>query len=446
MDKLEYEIGVLGAVLIDSSVLLDVSGIVQPDDFEHVSYQEAYQVALDLQTSGQAVDAMTISGEMKRRGIHTPETDRFLVECMNITPTATNATIYAQELRKLSRMRKIHRLLDEAKAHCADPDSLTDMLMDRLYGIERGGRKTRAKALSDVADKFVLWATGEDEREPLVSGYGRLDRVWGGLRAGQLIIVAARPGVGKSAFATELAHKAAKSGVRSAIFSCEMEDLEIMQRLVSAASGVKMDTIVSRGFARNNDDSSKAAARAVRELKELPVLIDDSPVISTHDIRRALQTEPGIGLVLVDYVQLMASTGKSERRDLELGEITRSLKIIAKEFQVPVVLLSQLNRNKDETDEPVLTDLRESGNLEQDANTVIMLWKLEIPEPGDMQKIGVKVAKNRQGKCGTAVMYFDGERMKFMETAEEYVPRKKGRGRTFEVSNRYDPDFPWGGR
>ena len=395
-------------------------------------------------TIGKPVDPMIITGEMKRRGIHTAGTEALMTDLIRLTATTGNALHHAQELKKLSHARRIRSLVTEAMEQHIDPHELTDALMGGLHTLERDGkRKGKAKAMGAVADKFVLWATGGNGVEPITSGYGRLDRVWGGMRPGQLIIVAARPGVGKSAFATELAHRSAKAGRKSVIFSCEMEDLEIMQRLVSAESGVKMDTIVSRGFARSNDDSSKAAAKALKTLKELPILINDSPVISAQDIRRTLQTEPNIGLVLIDYVQLMIPSKRGENRNLELGEITRALKVIAKEFQVPVVLLSQLSRKKDDTDEPALIDLRDSGSIEQDADTVIMIWKLDYPEPGDMQKVGVKIAKNRQGKMGTVVMYFDGEHMRFLETAEEYRPKKRGRGNGFEAYSGRDPDFPF---
>jgi len=437
-----YEAGVLGAILIDSSLLPDISDILCTEDFEMLAYQEIYQTALDMQTEGKPIDAMTMSGEMKRRSIHTAGTDRLLVDLMGITPTTVNAVLYAKEVKKLSHMRQIHQLLDEAKEYCTDPNSLTDMLMDRLRIIEQGKRKGETKTMAAVSSRFVLWARGEGDVDILTSGHSRLDKIWSGMKPGQLIVVSARPGVGKSAFATNLAYRAAKGGRRAALFSCEMEDLEIMQRLVSTESGVKMDNIVNRSFFGSKDGSGESVAKAVNALKELPILIDDNPAISTLDIRRTLQTEPGIGLVLIDYAQLMTPTKRGENRNLELGEITRTLKVLAKEFQVPVVLLSQLSRKKDETDEPALVDLRDSGSIEQDADTVIMLWKLDHPAQGDMQKVGVKVAKNRQGKSGTVVMYFDGERMRFLETAEEYTP-KKGRGRTFEAANRYDPDFPW---
>jgi len=225
------------------------------------------------------------------------------------------------------------------------------------------------------------------------------------------------------------------------VFSCEMATMEIVQRYVANRAEVSLDAITDRSFVQGPDGSK--AAQGVERMRGTPLYLYDEPGITTLDIRRVLQTIRNVGFVVVDYIQLMRTVERGENRNLEVAKISGDLKRMAKEFNIPIMALSQLNRAKDEYDEPGLTDLRDSGSLEQDADKVILLWRIEEAKNGALPKIGVKIAKNRMGKTGAVVMYYKGEHMKFLETAEKYVPRKRGRGRQFQSIGGYDPDFPF---
>lgn len=441
MDELTHERGVIGSVLFDSRCIPDVIDMINADDFTVDVHREIYETVTDMYASGKAIDPVTISGEMKRTGLMTPEIERYMVDVLLMTPTATNAGLYAKGLRDEANMRRIHRLLNEAMMEHGDPDNLTDAVMEGLYGIERGSRKGKAVTLKEAVAKFTAWAAKDTDEACINLGYSRLDKILRGMSPGNLVLLAARPGVGKSAFGADLALRTAERGTPTAIFSCEMSTLEIVQRYVASRANVDLDNVIDRAFKLG--EAGKRTARALSEMGDIPLLLYDEPGITVADIRRTLQTEKGIGFVVVDYIQLMQSVDKSENRNLEVAKITGALKGLAKEFKIPIMALSQLNRDKGETDEPAINDFRDSGAIEQDADIAIFIWKLEQPHPGELTKIGVKIAKNRMGQTGTVVMYFDGAHMSYKETAEEYVPKKQGRGRQFQPVNSYDPEFPF---
>lgn len=230
-------------------------------------------------------------------------------------------------------------------------------------------------------------------------------------------------------------------GKKVVVFSAEMSTLQFSQRFVANASNVKLEEIMSKEA--KNGANGTALANAIGEMRKLPLYVYDHPGITLHDIRREIQRLKDVELVIVDYIQLLESTDRSENRNLEVAKLSGGLKKLAKEFKIPILALSQLNRGKDETDEPGLPALRDSGSLEQDADSVMLAWKLEVPEGDELTKIGLKVAKNRMGKSGTVVMYFDGAHMSFKETAEEYVPKRSGYGSQFQMVSGDDPDFPF---
>jgi replicative DNA helicase len=218
-----------------------------------------------------------------------------------------------------------------------------------------------------------------------------------------------------------------------------MSTHELMVRYAAHDSEVSVGAISKK---RTDDVQNAKIAVSMRRMSDVPIRLYDQPGITVHDVRRELQAHRDTGFVVIDYVQLMHGTEKAENRNLEVAKISGDLKRLAKEFNIPVLALSQLSRKSDETDEPVLNDLRDSGSLEQDADKVIMLWLLERPQKGEGKKIGVKVAKNRMGETGVVVMYFDGATMTFKQAAEEYVPqRRTGRGRHYA---RRDDDLPEG--
>jgi len=438
---LTYETGLIGSIIIYGDCFPHVDLIVNGDDFRNEICSEAYNAASRIYLSGGIIDPLTIVDEMIKAGTNENTVREWVRDMMVMTPTASNAELYAVGIRNASRLRKITNLLNESMMEYTDPDNLTDVVMEGLLTIERGEKKGRTKSFKESIERFKSWLLAKDDNRRLNTGYSRLDGILNGLHPGNLAILAARPSVGKSALGCELALRTAESGIVSVIFSCEMTDIEITQRFLANRTQVNLDEIISKKIMIDGQAGSKVVV-GMRELISKQLHIYDDPDITVSDIRRMLQTIKNVGLVVIDYIQIMKPTEKSENRNIEISKITNSLKQMAKEFQVPIVALSQLNRTKDEYDEPVFNDLRDSGAIEQDADKVIFLWKLGAPEKGEVQKIGVKIAKNRMSKTGTVIMQFSGEQMRFSETYEEYVSKKRGRSRTFTQIN--DMDLPKG--
>lgn len=441
MDSVEltHEAGLIGSILLDSSCLLEILDVVSEEDFTSDTYRAIYKTAVNLYMSGVAVDPLTIAGEMKKDNAMTADTERLMIDLFQMTATTTNAGLFAKGIRSEANMRRIRQLLESSVMEHGDPDSLTDAIMEGLYCIERGGKKGRAVTLDEAISDFKAWAFCGEDAGRINLGYGRLDKILRGMNPGNLILLAARPGVGKSAFAADLALRTAKRGRPTAIFSCEMSTLEIVQRYMSNAADIDLNDILEKSFLYG--EPGERATEAAREMSSVPLHLYDEPGITVADIRRTLQTVKDIGFVVVDYIQLMRSLDRSENRNLEVAKISGDLKKLAREFKIPVMALSQLNRGKREDDEPGLEALRDSGALEQDADIAIFIWKLEPPKQGEFPKMGVKIAKNRMGQTGTVVMYYNGSRMKFLETAEEYAPEFRGHGRKF---HQIDLDLPEG--
>ena len=438
---LEYEAGIIGSILLDESCTPKVLAIATPEDFYYEPYKLIYATICEMYAAGKSIDHITVTAEMAKNGHAEKDMHTLIRDVWNLTPTAAHAEAYANALRGMARMRRIKGLLESALMEHGDPDTITDAVMEGLYAIERGGSKGRAVTLNEALNRFTQWAISEETEKRIDTGFARLDRILHGMYPGNLVLLAARPGVGKSAIAASLALRVAEKGTAAVLFSCEMSNDEIVQRYIANRAGINLDDVTDRTFLDDNGQRDRAS-KAMEDIRHFPLYLYDDPGISAMDIRRTLQTVRNVGIIVVDYIQLMDAAGKSENRNLEVAGISKALKQIAREFGIPVIALSQLSRTKDDTDEPGLTALRDSGALEQDADKVILLWRVS-DEPGELPKIGVKVAKNRMSKTGTVLMRFNGERMSFYETDEEYTTKKRGRGRDFYPVNIRDGDLPF---
>lgn len=440
-ERLTYESGIVGAIIVFGELLPDVADKISIDYFQDISIASIYSAAIDVMRSGTPVDPVTISDQMRKTGTFNQQIEKLIVDLMGLAPPKSSIQLYVGKLKEIHELNVMRKSIATAMDECVDTKSLADAIMSSITDIERGNKENTAYELCECVDEFIEWARGE-RGDPIMTGHIDLDRIFGGARPGKLICIAARPGIGKSALSAEIAIRMSLSGIKPAMFSLEMQRVEIMQRFVSMQSGVDLANISDRKFA-NGGDGAKLVANSLMRMKKLQMLIDQNPAVTTFDIRRALQRDKEIGAVFVDYLQLMKSYKEAGNRNLEIGDITRELKIIAMEFGIPIFMASQLNRNKDETAEPSLTDLRDSGNIEQDVDTAILLWLLEHANEDELRKLGVKVAKNRQGKTGICVMYFDGAHMTFKDSDEEYIPNGKSYGRNFYPINGHDPSFPF---
>ena len=337
---------------------------------------------------------------------------------MEICPTAANAPLHAKLLHQKSVAARFRQALqtaiaeEEGTALAATVGGLAQAFLAKAEG-------KRFSPLSEACATVYRRLDAPTPEGRIDTGFSKLDRLLKGLWPGQLCIIGARPGVGKSAFALHLAATAAQSGKRVLLFSLEMTADEIAERLIARNSTTTLDTLI---------DGTKDVQR-VREiggvcksLSALPLTICDQPDISIAQVRAKARMLPDLSMIIVDYLGLM-QTQRRDNRNLELGELSRSLKNLASELKIPIVALSQLNRGTDETEQPSLRSLRDSGEIEQDAAKVILLWNIDRTTG----TVGVSVAKNRRGATGIVQMHFDGSHMRFYELESEYIPPKPKR-------------------
>lgn len=438
MTAYTLETGVLAGLLTHPKRIPDALDLLTADDFADKGNSSVMAAIIDMHAQGGPVNVFTVTDAIRPE---LPALADTLAGLAANAPDAAATLAMARELREASMRRRLVSALegaaDAANGKRPVPE-LVDDLMAELYGIGSGTAGKRPEAIKDGLTRFSAWLDDKTPERAHKLGWSRLDGMVGGMRPGNLVLLAARPGVGKSALGGDIALKLAKGGVKTVIFSCEMSEMELVQRLVARESGAPLGELISRKLGEGGRESVAEAAGA---MSPLPLEIYDAPGITTQNIRRILQAERGVGFIVVDYIQLLRPTGKSENRNLEIGKISGELKGIAKEFDIPVLALSQLNRAKDADDEPALTDLRESGSLEQDSDKVIMLWRIG-KDGGGREKLAVKVAKNRMGRTGYCIMHFDGSHMLFTESAETYLPKRKGKGARFEPAA--GEPVPWG--
>ena len=439
-DFLSHEAGVCGSLLLDGKCLPAVLEFVAAEDFQTELGRSIFEAAVRLRDAGETVDLITIRQAIKAAGNYDPEVAGELSRLLDDTPTAAHAAAYAKGMQADSRMRKATTLLSSAVMEHTDPDMLIDGVMTGLYEISRGANAASV-SMRDAVRELVQWARTPDAGRGVMTGHSQLDAILGGLQPGNLVVLAARPSIGKSAFGCNIALDAAKQGVKTVVFSCEMSRLEITQRYVAREAWIDLDDVRAKKIFEG--ETARLAGQAVGQLQELPLYVYDNPGISVADMRRAIQSLRGVGLVVVDYIQLMTSVETCENRNLEVARISGALKRLAREFKIPILALSQLNRNKTEKDEPGLGDFRDSGAVEQDADIAIFLWVLDQPEDAPKQ-IGVKVAKNRMGRCGTVVMSYEGRHMRFAETTNKYTPPRRSSSRRNERGFKpyHDDDLP----
>jgi replicative DNA helicase len=417
---LAAEQAVLGGMLLSKDAIADVLERLRPGDFYRPAHQSVYDSILDLYGRGEPADAVTVAAELDRRGmLRRIGGAPYLHTLISTVPTAANAGYYAGIVAEKSLLRRLveagTRVVQYgyAGADGADVAEIVDRAQAEIYEV------TERRASEDFVPLEDLLQPTMDEIDAIASnggiargvptGFTELDEVTNGLHAGQMIIVAARPGVGKSTLGLDFMRSCSiKNRMASVIFSLEMSKSEIVMRLLSAEAKIKLGDMRS---GRMNDDDWTRLARRMSEISEAPLYIDDSPNLTMMEIRakaRRLKQRADLRLVVVDYLQLMTSGKKVESRQIEVSEFSRHLKLLAKELEVPVVAISQLNRGPEQrTDKkPMLSDLRESGSLEQDADMVILLnrpdaFDRDDPRGGEADLI---LAKHRNGPTKTVTV------------------------------------------
>lgn len=417
---LAAEQSVLGGMLLSKDAIADVLERLRPGDFYRPAHQNVYDAILDLYGRGEPADAVTVAAELDRRGmLRRIGGAPYLHTLISTVPTAANAGYYAGIVAEKALLRRLveagTRVVQYgyAGADGADVAEIVDRAQAEIYDVADRRTSEDFVPLEDLLqptmDEIDAIASNGGISRGVPTGFTELDEVTNGLHPGQMIIVAARPGVGKSTLGLDFMRSCSiKHRLASVIFSLEMSKSEIVMRLLSAEAKIKLSDMRS---GRMNDDDWTRLARRMSEISEAPLYIDDSPNLTMMEIRakaRRLKQRADLKLVVVDYLQLMTSGKKHESRQVEVSEFSRQLKLLAKEIEVPVVAIAQLNRGPEQrTDKkPMLSDLRESGSLEQDADMVILLnrpdaFERDDPRGGEADFI---LAKHRNGPTKTVTV------------------------------------------
>ena len=428
---MEAEQSVLGAILINPRAVLDAVSILHPSDFYLPQNAAIFEAVYELFSAGDVVDSVTISERLRQSGHYDPDTTpQYLLYLAEFTPSSANTQRYARIVYEKAMLRALISASEQIAQNCMAEAGEFSLLMDQaeqlIYDLSHGRRINEMRPIAEVVDEAYTRISelfnGNRELGGIPSGFSELDAKIGGLSRSDLILIAARPGIGKTSLALNIAsHVALKEKKGVAIFSLEMSGEQLVSRMISSLA------LVDSSRLRTGDirpDEWTRLAEAVSILGDSPMKIDDNAGVTVQEIKAKLRREKDIGLVIIDYLQLMRSGSRSENRVQEVAEISRSLKIMARELDIPVVALSQLKRASESRKDkkPMLSDLRESGSIEQDADIVIFLYRDEDnPDLEARNIVNCSVAKNRHGATGTIDFLWSGQYTRFtsLETRHE---------------------------
>lgn len=420
--NLEAEQALLGAVLLQSETLITAMEHVRTEDFYDKSHQLIYDSMIELGEESQPIDLITLTSRLKDKGeLEDIGGVSYLAKLAHAVPTAANVEYYARIIEEKSMVRRLIRTATQIVSEgYTNAEDVGGMLSDAERNIlEISNRRSGSgfiairDVLMEVFDKVELLSQNKGNTTGIPSGFADLDKMTAGFQRNDLIIVAARPSVGKTAFALNIAQNVAIRAKQTvAIFSLEMSAPQLVQRMICAEANLDA-SVMRTGEFKSDDDWSKLTM-GIAALSEAEIYIDDTPGITVADIRskcRRLQKEKGLGMIVIDYLQLIHGRGKSgENRQQEVSEISRTLKQIARELEIPVIALSQLSRGVEQRQDkrPMMSDLRESGSIEQDADIVAFLYRDDYYNQETEKKniIEIIIAKQRNGPVGTVELVF----------------------------------------
>jgi replicative DNA helicase len=420
--NIEAEQSILSAILIDNNTLPEVLETLSEKDFYREVHQKIFAAMVDLFERSEPADLITMTNILKEQGqLESVGGATYLSELVDTIPMATNAAHYAKIIHEKATLRRLIERAASITSRCfedrGDMEDILDFAERSIFDISEDKVRPAFHSLADILTDTYKAVEQAYENKILVTGvptgYHELDQITSGFQPGDLVVIAGRPSMGKTALALNITQSAtAATGIPSAIFSLEMSKEQLSLRILS--SEARIDSSKMRGGFLKESDLARIN-RAAGTLYDLPIYIDDSPAISALEIRakaRRMKMEKGLGFIIVDYLQLMRGRASAERRDLEISEISGSLKALAKELHIPVVALSQLNRKVEDRSNrrPVLSDLRESGAIEQDADVIIFIYRDEVynTEPDNPNRgiAEIHVAKQRNGPIGTVKLTF----------------------------------------
>lgn len=431
------EQSVLGGMLLSKDAIADVVESLRASDFYKPAHETIYEAILSLYGHGSPADAITVADELKKRGELTRVGGAAYIHTLIASvPTAANAQYYAEIVKEHAIMRRLieagTKIAQLGYANETEVDTLVDQAQAEIYAVTDGNAKEDYVSFSEALEETINEIDANSNRPDGVYGvptdFIEFDELTGGLHGGQMIVIAARPGVGKSTLALDIARSAAiHHQMTTVFFSLEMSRTELAMRILSAEGKISMGRL-KKGDLDTEGWTNLATLQG--RIDSAPLFIDDSPNMTLMEIRakcRRLKQRNDLKLVVLDYLQLMSSGKKVESRQQEVSEFSRSLKLLAKELDVPVIALSQLNRGSEQrTDKrPMVSDLRESGSIEQDADMVILLHREDMYNP-DSERVGeadMIIAKHRGGPTRTIPLAFSGKYSRFNNMANEAPPQ-----------------------
>ena len=431
------EQSVLGGMLLSKDAIADVVESLRASDFYKPAHETIYEAILSLYGHGSPADAITVADELKKRGeLARVGGAAYIHTLIASVPTAANAQYYAEIVKEHAIMRRLieagTKIAQLGYANETEVDTLVDQAQAEIYAVTDGTAKEDYVSFSEALEETINEIDANSNRPDGVYGvptdFIEFDELTGGLHGGQMIVIAARPGVGKSTLALDIARSAAiHHQMATVFFSLEMSRTELAMRVLSAEGKISMGRL-KKGDLDTEGWTNLATLQG--RIDSAPLFIDDSPNMTLMEIRakcRRLKQRNDLKLVVLDYLQLMSSGKKVESRQQEVSEFSRSLKLLAKELDVPVIALSQLNRGSEQrTDKrPMVSDLRESGSIEQDADMVILLHREDMYNP-DSERVGeadMIIAKHRGGPTRTIPLAFSGKYSRFNNMANEAPPQ-----------------------
>ena len=433
--NVDAEMSVLGGMMLSKDAIADVIEILRSADFYRPAHASVYEVVIELFGRGEPADAVTVGAELKKKG----ELERigglpYLHTLVATVPTAANAAYYARIVREQAQLRSLveagTRIVQLGyTTDGADVEGLINLAQSEVFAISKQRQTTDYTTLEEIVpdlyEELERNANRDGGLDGVPTGFSELDSKLNGLRAGQMIIIAARPGGGKSTLAMDICRSAAvHNNMASAYFSLEMNRTELSMRLLAAESRVFLDRMI-KGELETRD--WQAIARTLDKISQAPLIVDDSPNMTMGEIRaksRRMKQQHGIQLIVIDYLQLLTSGGKAvESRQQEVSEFSRSIKLLAKELEIPIVAVAQLNRDSERRNDrrPQVADLRESGSLEQDADVVLLIHRDDMfNKDSDRRGLAeIIIGKQRSGPTGTLELEFQGQYARFAESFDQ---------------------------
>ena len=433
--NVDAEMSVLGGMMLSKDAIADVIEILRSADFYRPAHASVYEVVIELFGRGEPADAVTVGAELKKKG----ELERigglpYLHTLVATVPTAANAAYYARIVREQAQLRSLveagTRIVQLGyTTDGADVEGLINLAQSEVFAISEQRQTTDYTTLEEIVpdlyEELERNANRDGGLDGVPTGFSELDSKLNGLRAGQMIIIAARPGGGKSTLAMDICRSAAvHNNMASAYFSLEMNRTELSMRLLAAESKVFLDRMI-KGELETRD--WQAIAPTLDKISQAPLIVDDSPNMTMGEIRaksRRMKQQHGIQLIVIDYLQLLTSGGKAvESRQQEVSEFSRSIKLLAKELEIPIVAVAQLNRDSERRNDrrPQVADLRESGSLEQDADVVLLIHRDDMfNKDSDRRGLAeIIIGKQRSGPTGTLELEFQGQYARFAESFDQ---------------------------